>query len=166
MTTALSPSGALLGLMAGLGLWLMVNGQRRGQRDQQSDQVGNQQGDQQSDQQSAPVAAIPLTDQSVRASAERYVVTAAPLARVQAIAVDEPTGSPDGVTVEVTLIRRATLPLFSFGPHGGPTASRSGQPHGPGPVSGPDLISSSGGLGGPDEGVWRLVRRVRRRRRT
>jgi hypothetical protein len=64
--------------------------------------------------QSAPIAAVPLTDQSVWASVEQYVVTAAPLAQVAAIAVDRPTGSPDGVTAEVTLIGRATLPLFSF----------------------------------------------------
>lgn len=63
---------------------------------------------------SGGVAVVPLTDQSVRSSVERYVATAAPLARVEGIAVDQPTGSPDGVTAEVTLIGRATLPLFSF----------------------------------------------------
>jgi uncharacterized membrane protein len=66
--------------------------------------------------QTAPgaAAAVPLTDQTVRSSAERYVVAAAPLARVAEVAVDRPTGSPDGVTAEVTLVGRATLPLFSF----------------------------------------------------
>jgi hypothetical protein len=59
-------------------------------------------------------AVVPLTDQTVRSSAERYLVTAAPLARVAGVAIDQPTGSPDGVTAEVTLIGRATLPLFSF----------------------------------------------------
>jgi hypothetical protein len=59
-------------------------------------------------------AAIPLTDQSVRSSAEHYLATAAALARVDAVAVDQPTGSPDGVTAEVTLAGRAGLPLFSF----------------------------------------------------
>ena len=63
---------------------------------------------------SGGVAVVPLTDQSVRSSVERYLATAAPLARVEGIAVDQPTGSPDGVTAEVTLIGRATLPLFSF----------------------------------------------------
>ncbi|HST86519.1 MAG TPA: pilus assembly protein TadG-related protein [Kineosporiaceae bacterium] len=58
--------------------------------------------------------AVPLTDLTVRSSAERYVVAAAPLARVADVAVDRPTGSPDGVTAEVTLVGRATLPLFSF----------------------------------------------------
>ena len=59
-------------------------------------------------------AAVPLTDQTVRSSAERYLVVAAPLTRVERVAVDRPTGSPDGVTAEVTLVGRATLPLFSF----------------------------------------------------
>lgn len=59
-------------------------------------------------------AAVPLTDRSVRSSVERYLATAAPLARLEAVAPDQPTGSPDGVTAEVTLIGRATLPLFSF----------------------------------------------------
>jgi hypothetical protein len=59
-------------------------------------------------------APVPLTDLSVRSSAERYLVVAAPLARVGGVAVDQPTGSPDGVTAEVTLVGRASLPLFSF----------------------------------------------------
>ncbi len=57
---------------------------------------------------------VPLTDQTVRSSVERYLVAASPLARVEGVAVNEPTGSPDGVTAEVTLVGRATLPLFSF----------------------------------------------------
>jgi len=59
-------------------------------------------------------AVVPLTDLTVRSSAERYLVTAAPLVRVAGVAVDQPTGSPDGVTAEVTLVGRATLPLFNF----------------------------------------------------
>jgi uncharacterized membrane protein len=59
-------------------------------------------------------ATVPLTDQTVRSSVERYLVAASPLARVEGVAVDEPTGAPDGVTAEVTLVGRATLPLFSF----------------------------------------------------
>jgi uncharacterized membrane protein len=58
--------------------------------------------------------AVLLTDLTVRASVERYLLTAAPLARVSNAAIDDPTGSPDGVTAEVTLSGRATLPLFSF----------------------------------------------------
>lgn len=63
-----------------------------------------------------PIAVVPLTDQSVRSSAERYLATttAVALARVEAVAVDRPTGSPDGVTAEVTLVGRAELPLLSF----------------------------------------------------
>ena len=59
-------------------------------------------------------APVPLTDQTVRASVERYLAAAAPLARVADVSVDDPTGTPDGVTAEVTLIARADLPLFSF----------------------------------------------------
>jgi hypothetical protein len=58
--------------------------------------------------------AVPLTDQTVRSSAERYLDQAGALARVADLAVDQPTGTPDGVTAEVTLVGRATLPLFSF----------------------------------------------------
>jgi uncharacterized membrane protein len=59
-------------------------------------------------------AAVPLTDETVRASAERYVRTAGPASRLSALAVDQPTGSPDGVTSQVTLVAKARLPLFSF----------------------------------------------------
>jgi uncharacterized membrane protein len=59
-------------------------------------------------------APVPLTDQTVRTSAERYLVMAASLAGVRDAAVDEPTGTPDGVTAEVTVVGSAHLPLFSF----------------------------------------------------
>jgi hypothetical protein len=59
-------------------------------------------------------AVVPLTDQSVRTSAEHYVALTAPLTKIHDIAVEQPTGSPDGVTAEVTLVGRASLPLMSF----------------------------------------------------
>ena len=59
-----------------------------------------------------PAAAVPLTDQSVQNSVEQYLATARSL-RAAEVVVDQPTGSPDGVTAEVTLAGRATLPLFS-----------------------------------------------------
>lgn len=61
-----------------------------------------------------PASPVPLTDQTVRSSAERFLVVAAPLARIGGTVVDEPTGTPDGVTAEVTLTGTARLPLFSF----------------------------------------------------
>lgn len=56
---------------------------------------------------------VPLSNRTVRASAQRYLRAAAPIG-LPAVAVDDPTGSPDGVTAEVTLVSRARLPLFSF----------------------------------------------------
>jgi hypothetical protein len=61
-----------------------------------------------------PTAAVPLSDRSVRTSAERYLQDAAPRIRLPAVAVDDPTGAPDGVTAEVTLVSRARLPWFGF----------------------------------------------------
>jgi uncharacterized membrane protein len=62
----------------------------------------------------AGAAAVPLSDHSVQTSAQRFVRVAGPEAHLAAVAVDEPTGSPDGETAEVTLVARAHLPLFSF----------------------------------------------------
>ena len=58
--------------------------------------------------------AVPLSDQSVRTSAQRYLRAAGPGANLVTVAVDKPTGSPDGSTAQVTLVARAKLPLFSF----------------------------------------------------
>ncbi len=55
-----------------------------------------------------------LSDQSVRASVDSYLVLARPGVRLNGVGVDVPTGSPDGVTAEVTLVATARIPLFSF----------------------------------------------------
>jgi len=57
---------------------------------------------------------VPLSDQSVRTSAERYLQRSDPQLRLREVAVDRPTGSPDGVTAEVTLVARAQVPLIGF----------------------------------------------------
>jgi Putative Flp pilus-assembly TadE/G-like len=62
----------------------------------------------------APDGAVRLTDQTVMTSVDRYLAIAAPQARVGGVLRDAPTGSPDGVTAEVTLSGRAQFPLFSF----------------------------------------------------
>jgi hypothetical protein len=59
-------------------------------------------------------AAVPVSDESVRSSAAAYLRQAEPLAKLDPVAVAEPTGSPDGVTAQVTVAGRARLPLFSF----------------------------------------------------
>jgi uncharacterized membrane protein len=60
------------------------------------------------------VADVPLSDQTVKDSAEAYLSQADPPHGITAVAISDPSGSPDGSTARVTLIGRAHLPLLSF----------------------------------------------------
>ena len=60
-----------------------------------------------------PVDPVPLSDASVRASAAEYLAVAAPLQSFPAPALGAGTGSPDGVTAQVTLTTTARIPLVS-----------------------------------------------------
>lgn len=59
-----------------------------------------------------PGAGVPLTDASVRASVRDYLERRSSAGEFDHLAVIEPTGSPDGVTAEVTLTTRVTPPLI------------------------------------------------------
>lgn len=56
---------------------------------------------------------VPLSDASVRSSVSGYLAVAAPLQPFPAPQVGPGTGTPDGVTAEVTLTTTARIPLVS-----------------------------------------------------
>lgn len=65
----------------------------------------------------APEAAadpVPLSDRTVRESAGNYLELSRTSDRLEDVAVGDPTGSPDGVTAQVTLVARARLPLLNL----------------------------------------------------
>lgn len=59
-------------------------------------------------------AAVPVTDASVRAQAERYLGTYQPTSRLDAVRLTSGTGTTDGQSATVSLAGRARLPIAAF----------------------------------------------------
>jgi hypothetical protein len=59
-----------------------------------------------------PTAVVPLTDESVRAAATEFLASSPAAQRFSGLGIDEPTGTPDGATAEVSLVAVAPVPLI------------------------------------------------------
>jgi len=60
-----------------------------------------------------PGGVVPVSDLSVRDSVTRFLAVSEADRRFTGLSVAEPTGSPDGATVEVSLAATARLPLLT-----------------------------------------------------
>lgn len=56
---------------------------------------------------------VPVSDDTVQDSVAAFLLLSTSVGRFEDLAVTEPTGSPDGRAVEVTLTARARLPILS-----------------------------------------------------
>jgi Putative Flp pilus-assembly TadE/G-like len=56
---------------------------------------------------------VPVSDQTVQDSVDRFLVTARAVDRFDGLAVGDPTGSTDGREVRVTLVALARLPILT-----------------------------------------------------
>lgn len=61
----------------------------------------------------APRRGVPLSDASVHAAVRDYLAVRGPVDGLGPVTVASPTGTPDGVTAEVTLAAVAQIPLVT-----------------------------------------------------
>jgi hypothetical protein len=62
----------------------------------------------------APRGSVPLTDSSVRSAVQRHFAQAPSAAGLSGLAISEPTGTPDGITAEVSLRATARPPFVPW----------------------------------------------------
>ena len=62
----------------------------------------------------SPGSAVPLTDDSVRQQAQRYLGTFEPTSRLDAVRLRSGTATADGQSATIVLVGRARLPIGAF----------------------------------------------------